>query len=437
MPGPSGAPPYPVYAQGITFAQPAVDELRPQKRPRARPSSSSSSLTDVRRPSRDSLEPPTASSSAGEKKGKVKLPLSCGECRRLKLKCDRVFPCQSCVKRGCAEICPDGSLISGKGSRFILANTEQLHDKIVTMSERIRVLEEALNQAHISSSSSSQPHALLAPDLLSLKSSIELYGSAHSALSSADSSTRDSSDGPPTRPSTSSHTVQWSDEAASDSTDLSLSVNVLAQPLYPTARAPVPPSVPQDLAHLSACFPLPWTTPTGHADTRARIRDFLPPREEAHALCAEAQESAMWQHNPDPSESFLADLVEHAYTAPVEALSPHRLATVFMILAIGGTVDLRPGASTDAELYYHLARVAMCDYPLAGDANADSVTALVFMLWYLLVFNDRKGSVTMAWEIMGVAARTAQSTCIETALGGSFRRTRSSGAAPCSGSLSA
>lgn len=33
--------------------------------------------------------------------------------------CDRVFPCQSCCKRGCAEICPDGSLTGGKGSRCV------------------------------------------------------------------------------------------------------------------------------------------------------------------------------------------------------------------------------------------------------------------------------------------------------------------------------
>ncbi|EJD46866.1 hypothetical protein AURDEDRAFT_184122 [Auricularia subglabra TFB-10046 SS5] len=37
-------------------------------------------------------------------------PLSCAECRRLKLKCDRKTPCSSCLKRGCAAICPSGGL---------------------------------------------------------------------------------------------------------------------------------------------------------------------------------------------------------------------------------------------------------------------------------------------------------------------------------------
>ena len=35
-------------------------------------------------------------------------PLSCAECRRLKLKCDRVWPCTPCQRRGCSAICPDG-----------------------------------------------------------------------------------------------------------------------------------------------------------------------------------------------------------------------------------------------------------------------------------------------------------------------------------------
>ncbi|THV03886.1 hypothetical protein K435DRAFT_240987 [Dendrothele bispora CBS 962.96] len=105
---------------------------------------------------------------ASKKPGK-KNPLSCCECRRLKLKCDRTFPCGSCKKRGVSDICPDGVLVSGKGTRFILANTEQLHEKINDMSGHIRKLEEALEQATAGS------HPLLQPDMLNMKSTMELY----------------------------------------------------------------------------------------------------------------------------------------------------------------------------------------------------------------------------------------------------------------------
>ncbi|KAF8900215.1 hypothetical protein CPB85DRAFT_1439660 [Mucidula mucida] len=49
--------------------------------------------------------------------------ISCAECRRLKLKCDRVFPCSSCIRRGCANLCPNGTL--EKGKRGFLRRLEQ------------------------------------------------------------------------------------------------------------------------------------------------------------------------------------------------------------------------------------------------------------------------------------------------------------------------
>ena len=59
-------------------------------------------------------------------------------------------------------------------NRFILANTEQLHEKIKIMSERIRKLEEALKEDH--SHLSSTEHPLLRQDLLLIKKSPELFG---------------------------------------------------------------------------------------------------------------------------------------------------------------------------------------------------------------------------------------------------------------------
>ncbi|KAG2107871.1 hypothetical protein BD769DRAFT_1630572 [Suillus cothurnatus] len=68
-------------------------------------------------------------------------------------------PCETCVKRGCAAICPSGSLTAGKGNRLVLANTEELHNKIEVMSARIRELEETLRQ--MQSEASDLPHPLL------------------------------------------------------------------------------------------------------------------------------------------------------------------------------------------------------------------------------------------------------------------------------------
>ncbi|KAJ7777955.1 fungal-specific transcription factor domain-containing protein [Mycena maculata] len=115
-----------------------------------------------------------SSQRAQEKESKrARGALSCAECRRLKLKCDKTVPCSSCKRRGCSAICPNGSLITGQGTRFVLADTEKLHSKIATMSDRIRLLEDAL--AILQSTVTSEPHPLLNRELLKIKSSIELH----------------------------------------------------------------------------------------------------------------------------------------------------------------------------------------------------------------------------------------------------------------------
>ncbi|KAL5480242.1 hypothetical protein ACEPAI_1512 [Sanghuangporus weigelae] len=96
--------------------------------------------------------------------------IACAECRRLKLRCDKNDPCSSCIRRGCRVICPNGVLPSGQGSRFILSDTDELHTKIIEMSNRIRQLEDAL--ANLQATVSRDPHPLLEPDLLAIKHSL-------------------------------------------------------------------------------------------------------------------------------------------------------------------------------------------------------------------------------------------------------------------------
>ncbi|KAG9055831.1 hypothetical protein FS842_001058 [Serendipita sp. 407] len=94
--------------------------------------------------SHDSLDFLNPSSAGKSKKG----PVSCAECRRLKVACNlskiKNPPCSSCEKRGISELCPGGSLKTGKGTRYILSGTEDLHKEIDSLRSRVRELEEAL-----------------------------------------------------------------------------------------------------------------------------------------------------------------------------------------------------------------------------------------------------------------------------------------------------
>ncbi|KAF9561089.1 hypothetical protein CPC08DRAFT_664768 [Agrocybe pediades] len=331
--------------------------------------------------------PSTTSKARSDEKNNRKL--SCKECRRLKLKCDRVFPCQSCIKRGCASLCPDGSLTSGRGSRFILAGAEQLHEKISELSDRVRQLEEAVEvlQAKVSN----EPHPLLAPALLKIKTSQELYGS------------------PPSHPATTSVT-----ETRDENLRLSVgSLTLNTQPPYAEGSRPAidvlpatMPNVKPDILQLSATFPFPWAV---DVSIRKRIRDELPPKSEALRLCEQARDNALWQFNIDSSETFLPNLLHYCYETGIEALSPRRLALLLMHLSIGSLVDLsRPMSTLYGEAYHHLARAAVCEIPLMEEPDFDVLHALFFMIWYHLIFSDNKKAIGYAWNLMGFVAKLAQ-----------------------------
>ncbi|KAL7420922.1 hypothetical protein Q5752_004876 [Cryptotrichosporon argae] len=64
---------------------------------------------------------------------RVTRPLSCAECRRLKIKCDLGFPCRHCTKRGLAGLCPDAELVNGSRRIKVLSTTEDLHRRIETL----------------------------------------------------------------------------------------------------------------------------------------------------------------------------------------------------------------------------------------------------------------------------------------------------------------
>ncbi|KAJ3844566.1 hypothetical protein EV361DRAFT_194264 [Lentinula raphanica] len=308
--------------------------------------------------------------------------LSCRECRRLKLKCDRNFPCQSCRKRGCGDICPEGALTSGRGSRFILANTGQLHAKISQLSERVRLLENALRD-HAGSE-----HPLLTPDLLQMKTIQEFYGT-----------TSTSQPEPPPRDGETLHQAVNTLSLNNDGSSLYMDTN-------DEQRSHGPPEVPQEVLQLSATFPFPWAV---DLKIRERIRDALPPRAEAQLVCKEAQGNALWQYNLDASETFLPNLLHHCYESPIQELSPRRLALLLMVLSIGSLVDLnKPLGNLYGEAYHHLARASVCEIPLMEEPDFDTLHALFFMIWYHLIFSDNKKAVGYAWNLMGFVAKLAQ-----------------------------
>ncbi|EJF63429.1 hypothetical protein DICSQDRAFT_55510 [Dichomitus squalens LYAD-421 SS1] len=313
-----------------------------------------------------------------------KRPLSCGECRRC---CDRVFPCQSCCKRGCAEICPDGALTGGKGSRFILANTEQLHDKIKSMSFRIRELEDALHELQ-------SGHPLLREDLLLIKKSADLFGVDPNQVQS---------------PATDGSKRSESQHA---------SFNPISPPTLSDRQSQSPPvsshredyGIPPDLMAVSDRFPAPSGLGNDLNPTlRKRIVDLLPPQNEARYLCEQAAEHAAWHQNSDGSDG-VPNMVHSVYNANTATLNPHRLSYFLIILAIGVCVDQRRSHrawSHDAERFHQLSRAALCETSVINEPSIDAINALFYMSRYLTMFSVEKEAVEYAWAVLGIAAKLA------------------------------
>ncbi|THV03887.1 hypothetical protein K435DRAFT_650368 [Dendrothele bispora CBS 962.96] len=82
-----------------------------------------------------------------------------------------------------------------------------------------------------------------------------------------------------------------------------------------------------------------------------------------------------------------------------------------MILAIGCFVDLnqrRPDAP-EAEQYHILGRAALSEVSVLEDTTVETILALFYEIWYLLVFSDTKKGSGHAWALMGLTAKLAQS----------------------------
>lgn len=122
--------------------------------------------------------------------------------------------------------------------------------------------------------------------------------------------------------------------------------------------------------------------------------------------------------NPDNSQTFLPNLIHSVYNAQISSLLPHRLGLFLMILAIGCRVDPKQiSDSQEAEKYYCLSRVALCEVPVMDETSFDAVNALVclcvylsvivgftpydqfYMVWYLLMFSEQKRAVEFAWGL--------------------------------------
>ncbi|KAG6899831.1 hypothetical protein C0993_006425 [Termitomyces sp. T159_Od127] len=315
----------------------------------------------------------------------------------------------------------------------IKADTDQLHKKIAEMSHRIRQLEDAL--AILQSTISDQRHPLLEDDMLKVKFGPEAQNRQQSPSPEnveQNQSSAQSIDAFGTLTlgnygdvkyfgrSAGSETLiiageesddeDAEEEASHASTHASMSVDVKSLlPQFPFSRPKLSTSVM--IAYLESHLPSQeracalGDSYIKHASNffRPIKRDelfdtFLPSIYKAAAARRSRSES------PCPPEEPISGSDSNG----ISKNSPHALATLFFLLALGALLDLSlPPYNAEAEHYYELGRCALGLRVIFESPQLDTVQALGLMATYHC-FAGKKFHRDSAWCVMSFAVKLAQ-----------------------------
>ncbi|KZT69217.1 hypothetical protein DAEQUDRAFT_268089 [Daedalea quercina L-15889] len=340
---------------------------------------------------------------------------------RLKIRCDKTIPCQSCQRRGCAALCPNGSLATGQGTRFVLAATEHLHRRIAKMSERVRELEDAL--AIVQAKCSDQPHPLLVEgDVQAMKQDLPMTelteqipsGSrtvidSFGMLSLSDHGASSTFFGP----------TGGSEYLLVDNRDTSKPSTWDGSDPADSPRNSKSPPMSDRILRASDSFPLTFVGPP--ADLHESLLEHLPSYEQACRLAESYVEHAAWLFRGVTTEQIMQEMLPFIYGQPVESedgtpieySSPHDLALLYMIFAIGCLVDFNhePG-SKEAEQYEQLARAAMSLKSVWVKPSLSTVQTLhLFSIYNGMAEDDLRPdsmSMELSWGELGLAGQVCQ-----------------------------
>ncbi|GAA5857840.1 hypothetical protein JCM1840_000932 [Sporobolomyces johnsonii] len=285
--------------------------------------------------------------------------LSCAECRRLKLKCERgPWPCSSCVRRGCASVCPDRTIAP-------TGRTSKLAADASALVERVQELESLL-----------RGHGLgeLIPPPLELKRAgkggigqeevdAKADGSASSTtgMDGRGAGTKEEPDVELIRSGVGSLTMRedgsvrylgvsaglaYAGEIETDDSD--------QQPDDPSDMSAAPLS-PSASLRSSSRDPNPGSPAFPFISTRtslAEIRAALPCREEAIRLSSLYWNNCSFMFTPVEYGAYYSDYFESAYTEG--ETHGAKLACVFMVLALASQFDPEAPATENADSHRYL-----------------------------------------------------------------------------------
>ncbi|WWD03418.1 hypothetical protein V865_001470 [Kwoniella europaea PYCC6329] len=330
--------------------------------------------------------------------------VSCLECRRMKWKCDRQFPCANCRKRGLESLCPNGQLRSLRGQY------EQTSEDIENLKKRNALLKEALEEAvrqgfEISGLGNGLDDISVVDarltEMVTSATSTERYAQA---LVGRESSTEESTHG---------HLIVGDEPGSSSffgNAGAHYHLHVSGEGSDSPMRGERPFIADDISAERSDTFPFPNLAPI----TVENLLLLSPSRHDAERWSRiYFDDAAILHHSVDP-QIYWANVFPRLFgnanisdQARGQSLNSHELGLVFLVLACGAAMDTSlPPYNEIAERFFRLGRTALSINP--GD-SLPFIQSIHIMSRYLS--NSFKGPKTTLgfWTHLGMAVRSAQS----------------------------
>ena len=180
------------------------------------------------------------------------------------------------------------------------------------------------------------------------------------------------------------------------------------------------PEIKGDVDGLAFLFPLQQTTTQDEAgELLSRLEAELPSQPRAWALCETYLSQFSWWFRPIKREELLNDILGPIYKSVGDPTgsggyhhgdrSPHLLAVLYMIFAVGALVDLAlPPCSVEAERYYRLGCAALALKSIFASPDYETIAALGLMAGYHSLCSTRH-TTEGAWSLITLASRLSHS----------------------------
>lgn len=156
-----------------------------------------------------------------------------------------------------------------------------------------------------------------------------------------------------------------------------------------------------------------------YEDAMGMLFDCLPPTPRAWSLLEACMENASWMVQPIKREHLIEDFLTPIYNKKKEyedpdthiktEISPHKVAVLFLVFAIGANVDLTlPPGNDEAEKYHHYARAALTLRSVFDSPMMETIQALLLLSHHCSTAGERH-SRDSAWSLIGLGCKLALS----------------------------